>query len=842
MLNLLILSTLFIMTPRFQPSAFVALVIISGILCSGKSFAQIDVTYPLNRMVIQRNNSNQATIQIAGSYGQLLDAVEARILTRVVNQGTSTNWATLQASPTNGQFNGTLVANGGWYRIEVRGVRNGQVVATDSVPRFGVGEVFAIMGHSNAQGSSCIIDGVDYCQTTEGAIDDRVTTVAIVQGTPEFYQYELTANTAILPGLAAFSQLATFSGMSPFAKVSWLWGRMGDVLVQRINVPVLMYNAGFGGTNMEYNYKAAYDIPFEHGFVNYSIRMPFVNTRNVMNLYVPSTGIRAMLLQHGENDRGNSTDLILTHHYGVIDKVKLEFNKPNLAWIIALSSFVSGPFANVRSAQTQVAQNTNYRTFQGPDLDNITSLAERPDGIHYSPSGQRRAGELWANAITDQYLQTITPYMAQTQPLASIACASGNQLQLTQPGSYSYNWGTGSTAQSITVGSGTYSARLRNSQKVEFFPPAITVPTSVMPPTPTLTTAGNTSEICRTTGLMLTSNSTDLNQWSTGATTPSIAVTSPGTYSLSAKNAVYGCLSNAVSRTISLAGADLSLSMRVSRRTPVAGDTVTFTLMVRNESTCDAGSVTMQNRLPANVTFVSSVDGLGVANGIVSGTVAAIPAGGVVSRRYVARLNASAVYQNAAEVATAANADPDSQPGSGTGDGQDDAASVDLRTKSDSTPGSFVSPNPNQTPLPPVQSNQPTPAPDKADLSLTVQSDRHSLRVGQAVTFTLTVLNTGGQTAIGIGVRNDLPAGLQFTSSPSGMTAGGQVVSGTIGQLNPGQTATLSFTAQATGSGTVVNAAQITASSQPDPDSTVNNGTDKGEDDEARTDLRIANP
>jgi uncharacterized repeat protein (TIGR01451 family) len=826
---------------RLRAFASPATAFIISLLATTPALAQIKVTYPANRMIIQRSNDNQATVQIAGSYAQPLDAVEARVVARVAGQGTSTNWATLQASPGNGQFNGTLVARGGWYRVEVRGLRNGQVVATDSVPRFGVGEVFAIMGHSNAQGSSCIINGVDKCPTREGAVDDRVTVVGLTTGTPEFYQYEQTANTAILPGLA-FTQMTTFSGISPFAKVAWCWGRMGDVLAQRINVPILIYNAGFGGSNMEYNYKAAYDIPFEHGFINYSIRMPFVNTRNLMNLYVPSTGIRAMLVLHGENDRANTTETITSHYYGVIEKVKSEFNKPDLAWIIALSSTVNGPFENVRSAQYQVSHNPGYRTYQGPDLDVVLPGEDRPDGVHYSPSGQYKVGTLWADAITDQYLQSITPYMAQTQPLASIACTSGNQLLLTQPEGYSYSWNTGSTNRSITAGAGTYSARLRNGQNMQFFPPGVTVPATVRPAAPVISTAGNSLEICRTSGLTLTSSNADAYQWSTGASTQSIAVTTPGTYTLNAKNMVYGCLSDAVTKTISLAGADLSLSMQASRRTPAVGDTVTFTMTIRNESTCDAGRVTMQNQLPTNLSFVSSADGLTVSNGIVSGSVASVPAGGLVRRRYIARLTAAAAYVNAAEIQTAANLDPDSQPGSGTGDGQDDASTIDLRTKSSGTLAVYSSPNAGQTPLPTVQGNQPAAVPDKADLSLSMQTSQHSLRVGQTTSFTLTVSNLGGQTATNIGVRNDLPAGFTFTTSASGMTASGSAVSGTIGQLAPGQTASLTFTVRATTAGQYTNAAQISASDQSDPDSAVNNGSNNGEDDEARADVRVLAP
>ncbi|WP_232540947.1 CARDB domain-containing protein [Spirosoma endbachense] len=801
-----------------------------------QAVAQIDVTYPVSRMIVQRDNNNNATVLIAGSYAQLFDSVEARAVVRTSGQGTTTNWATLQTNPLNGQFNGTLTITGGWYRIEVRGKRNGQVVASDSVDRFGVGEVFAIVGHSNAQGSSCIINNTDYCPTMPGAVDDRVTVVPLDQSTPEFARYDTTANTRYLPGLT-FSQLSTFSGISPFAKMSWFWGHMGDLLVQRINVPVLIYNAGFGGSNMEYNYKAAYDIPFTHGFIRYAIRMPYVNLRNLMNLYVPSTGIRAILLQHGENDRGNPTDLIVTHHYGVIDKVRQEFGKPNLAWIIALSSFAGAPFDNVRQAQLQVINRQNYLTYQGPDLDNVNSPADRPDGIHFSPSGQTQVGALWANAISNSYLQSIQPYLAENQLFTSIACAPGNQLMLTQPAGYQYIWNTGDSIQSLTVGAGTYSARLLNPQNKAFFPPAVTVPSVVRPSTPTITVSGSMS-LCQPGSVTLTSSYAGTNLWSTSAVTSSILATQVGAYSVQAVNSVYGCQSNPTSITISNAMTDLSLSLGVSRRTAAVGDTVTFSLTVKNEGSCDAGAVTMQNRLPDNVVFVSSST-LTSTSGVVSGSLANVAPGQSITRQYVARLTAPGMYQNAGQLTAQARIDPDSQPNSGTGDGQDDAAMVDLRTTS--TAGAlslFASPNPNQTPLPPIQSNQPTPNPSKADLSLTMELSQRYVRTGENITVTLKVFNLGGLTATGIVVKNDLPAGMQFVSSPSGMTTSGSSVTGSIGQLAAGQTASLSFTATVTGQGNFTNVAQIMACNQSDPDSTPGNGTTNGEDDTARVDLR----
>ena len=811
------------------------LLFMSSLWIGFSASAQLKITFPVSRLVLQRDNTNQATLQITGSYSQPLDVVEACVVARTVGQGTTTNWATLQTNPTNGQFQGNLTVKGGWYKVLVRGRSGGVIVATDSVDRFGVGEVFAILGHSNAQGSGCTVNGVNQCPTINGASDDRVTVIALDQTSAAFQQYLNTADTQYLPGLA-FSQLLTYSGISPFASFAWLWGHMGDVLVQRINVPVLIYNAGFGGTNMQQNYWAAYNIPFQHSFVRYDLRMPYANLRNLMNLYVPTTGLRAVLIQHGENDRDNPTDSTSKYYFKVIDKMRSEFSKPNLACIVALSSFVGARFDNVRSAQFQVIGTSGYLAFQGPDLDNINTSADRPDGLHFSPSGQNKAGESWAAAISDSYLSTISPYPAETQPMASIACADSNRLLLTQPAGYQYNWVTGSTSRSLTVGTGTYSARLLNSLNKVYFPPAVVVPTNVQP-TPTVTTDNGTLAICRTTGLTLYSSYTSLNRWSTGATSSSIVVTNPGVYSLQVQNAVYGCLSNALSQTISLAPTDLGISLATSRRAIALNDTVSFLLSVQNKSNCDVGPITMQSRLPPNVSFVSSGDNFSAVTNVVSGTAVGMGPGGIISRRYVARLTASGSYFAAAELTATTNPLPYATLNNGTANGEDDEAHTDLRT-TDSSSVLYVSPNPNQVPLPPVLSDQPTPDSGKADLSLMLISSSEVVKVGRPFNLTLTVTNQGGLAATNVVLNDLLPSGLQFVASSSGMTISGSTVSGTISQIAAGQSMSLIFTVQATSSGTFTNKAQIQAVDQTDPDSTPGNGYTNGEDDQASTNLR----
>ncbi|MBC8153505.1 MAG: DUF11 domain-containing protein, partial [Bacteroidetes bacterium] len=656
------------------------------LLPSSSLFAQFDVTYPVSRLVIQRDNANQASVQIAGSYAQSLDRVEAQVVPMSAGQGTSTAWITIQTSPTNGQFNGNLSVLGGWYRLRVRGLKNGLVVGTDSVERVGVGEVFAIFGHSNAQGSSCDDGNGDRCATINGAVDDRVICVGIDGASPDYQQYESTGGTDFLPGLL-FSKLNTFTGMSPFNKFAWCWGKLGDLLTARLNVPVLFYGAGFGGTNMDVAYKAAYNIPFTHPFIRYDLRMPYANTRTIMKLYVPSTGVRSFLIVHGENDRGNSYADTKFYFKEVLAKMRSEFQRPNLAWVVSITSLPNPDLSNnnyvaphIRQAQFDMLNETT-NTFRGPDIDQIRSVADRPDGIHYSTAAQVKIADLWNTALTDDFFRTSTPYLAQNQPLATLTCApnSGNQLTLTQPAGFgTYRWSTGATTPAISAGVGTYAARLRRGMtgadsNVVFFPPAVTVPTRVIPLQPTIAFGANPIVCGGESSTLTSSYTTGPSLWSTGSTASTIAVQTAGTYTVRAVDPVYGCASTIASQALSVGTADLSVaSWQVSNRTPVVGAPLTFDLVIRNAGPCNVSNVVVQNRLPPNVSFdASPFFGLMASTtDVLSGTIASIPRFTNVSQSYTARLTAPGQYRNAIQITGSSSADPDSQFGSGTADGQ----------------------------------------------------------------------------------------------------------------------------------------------------------------------------
>ncbi|WP_288428400.1 choice-of-anchor Q domain-containing protein [uncultured Spirosoma sp.] len=283
-------------------------------------------------------------------------------------------------------------------------------------------------------------------------------------------------------------------------------------------------------------------------------------------------------------------------------------------------------------------------------------------------------------------------------------------------------------------------------------------------------------------------------------------------------------------------GSDLSLRLNVDSRTPGANQAVTYQLTVTNDGPLKATGVTWQNRLPDNMTFVGGSN-LSLNNGVLSGYVASLEPGASNTFTYQLQPTQAGQYINAAQITTADQPDPDSQPNSGTGDGQDDAAQVDIRVGGASSPV-YASANPNQVPLPPVQSNQPTPDPAKVDLALSLSVDNRVPKVGDVLTYVLTVTNQGGATASNVRVTAYLPDGQQFDSSADGMSVSDGGVSGGTASIPASGQTSVRFTARVTSAKMGVTKAQIRQASPADVDSTPDNGTDNGEDDTAQVDLR----
>ncbi len=163
---------------------------------------------------------------------------------------------------------------------------------------------------------------------------------------------------------------------------------------------------------------------------------------------------------------------------------------------------------------------------------------------------------------------------------------------------------------------------------------------------------------------------------------------------------------------------------------------------------------------------------------------------------------------NIAQVSKSAKYDPDSTPGNGDANEDDqDSATV--------------------TPKQPAVN---------ADLELDKSVDKPAPQKGDVVTFTIRVDNRGPVDATGVEATDIVPAGLTFQSITSGSgatyNASTKTITWAIGALSNGDYATLSYTAKVDAEGTFVNIAQISKSDQPDGDSTPGNNN-PGEDDQS---------
>lgn len=415
------------------------------ILSAFSTQGQISLTFPVPRAIIQRNNVNQASLNIAGHLKTPVDRIEARLVPRTeqfrLDTIVATPWQVVQQNPVN-FFSGSISVKGGWYNLQMRAIKNNIIVIdTLIVQRVGIGEVFVYVGHSNAQGGA-------YGQTGPDATDDRVSCIAVgkepsCNGTIPFQpatssdslwcKYLQSGDAQFLPVLT-FSRVTKTAGIAPFCPVPWFWSIVGDSLSRKLNVPIMLYGTAFGGTKSEYWYKSSKGILFDHGFVKSAIRMPYINLENVLQLYLPLTGVRGILCLHGVNERNDSQADIQLWMEGYIAQSRIDSKIPNLAWMIATDSYLldhgqyPAPFPlkfAARSAQAIVASQPN--NFSGPDLDVITDngagnpISERPDGLHFGNQGLISAANLWINAINqDSFLKISKPKLAQTFNVQSL--------------------------------------------------------------------------------------------------------------------------------------------------------------------------------------------------------------------------------------------------------------------------------------------------------------------------------------------------------------------------------------------------------------------------------------
>lgn len=241
---------------------------------------------------------------------------------------------------------------------------------------------------------------------------------------------------------------------------------------------------------------------------------------------------------------------------------------------------------------------------------------------------------------------------------------------------------------------------------------------------------------------------------------------------------------NSSTVTTAPTSADLAVSKQVDIANPSVGDVVEFMVVVTNKGPNQATGVSLLDPLPSGYTFNSAVESTGTAYNSSSGvwTVGALANGASATLRLNATVRSTGNYLNRAAVSNSNQPDPN--PGN-------NSAEVAV-------------------------------GPISADLAVSKQVNVARPAVNDVVQFVVAVSNNGPNRATGVKLVDNLPSGFEFVSAtPVGAydATSGQW---TVGDLANGASATLRINARVLAAGSYENTVAVSASNQPDQDTSNN--------------------
>lgn len=674
--------------------------VLTALLCifSPTVRAQLQIHFPVSRIVFQRDVGNQSTFSVIGSCPTAADRIDVRLIPVQPGQGAATDWQPL-AQPQQGQFSGSVTAAGGWYRLDVRAMQQNNQLASGSLDRVGVGEVFIIAGQSNGQGK--------HGRGSVAPADDRVI------ATPH---YNLS-DTVRLPLLPRFASIEVEGVIGPRGQSAWCWGKLGDQLTARLNVPVLFFNTAWDGTAVR-NWRESFQIDSTATSYYEYFRpgMPFGNLKRVLNDYVQLTGVRAVLWHQGEAefyDVDPTASSYANDLTTVINRSRQEARHP-LTWVVARVSMDNNLYYNynlthyapVINAQNYVIQ-TVQNVFPGPDTD-VIQMPPRPDGVHFGYDYEHNSDGLgllataWSQSLTPDFFSTAPPRLPTPMQVADLSL----NLQVSSR--------IASVGQIVS-----FTATVTNESNT----PATNVSICNRLP-PNLTFASGPPGFINQRGLLMASIPSVPARQAVSVVYQA-RVTAPGYYRNSAEIIRAGQLdtdstpntstadgqddaASADFRTVQGGGifvspvdivntdplppvisnqplpaaglADLSLQMEANVQTIATGQPWRLTMTVRNLGGSPAQNVRVGCILPASLSFQSG-SGLSVSGVVVSGTLKSVPVSGSASLVFTAVPTQSGTLFIKAQIEAATPADPDSTPNNGVDNGEDDTAQTTLRVR-----------------------------------------------------------------------------------------------------------------------------------------------------------------
>ena len=403
-----------------------------------------------------------------------------------------------------------------------------------------------------------------------GATDDRVNCANFLSPRtyyPDFPFFHADLNQF---SIIEFSQLKKTAAIGPTGLGPYYWGKVGDALSAKLNVPIMFFNTGWAGASIRVWRESAENptvgVPSDFQFDNtnnnrYGPGYPYSNLSSVLSYYGINLGVRAVLWMEGETQNLLNLDAIargltppvtvdnyLDNLRRLVKRTRKDLGNNKLAWVVARTSYSSqlncanpntlppSPSPIIVNAQNQaISDPTLAPMYPGPFTDNIqvSRRGERADCVHFTGKGLDDVANAWIKALTEDnknFFETVEPILVDNIPTVSLECVSAGALKLSLPEGYaSYNWFNASTntavpgnTRSVTVGSGTYTARVTRSNGNIIQIPQFTVVANTPPKAPIIT-AGSDVNFCLGTSVKIQSTTEVVNPIYEWVSTPIIS-------------------------------------------------------------------------------------------------------------------------------------------------------------------------------------------------------------------------------------------------------------------------------------------------------------------------------
>ena len=481
-------------------------VLLLWLMALGQANAQLDITWPVNRMIFQRNGNSpgSATVYFAGQYFNGNYAVQYRtekleasqnVPTIIANTLTGWNNVSYNSNTTPNSviqpFMGSFIRDAGLYRLDIQA--NGTIKSVF----FGVGDVYLVAGQSNSSGFSNSGNGSDLNLVTfyddgtsvepEGisVYNLRANAGLATTATSNNAKYEGGRKRISFPIIEGFSKLTkdisnnntiSANGIFPTGLNSWCYAALGKKMITSTNpaisnIPVAFFNAGAPATWVQ-NWTESYDggntiNPFGTNLYGGFSGIPYVPFRNTLQMFGNIMGVRSVLWHQGESDSEKrngaysepngptpSFDFNITKNQmeTLIEQSRQDY-KINLNWAISKVSWWREVIVNdrrvnpeLRNRQGEVANQSNNRL--GAETDNIRMQDNGNQTRHQGSYNVHFSGyglKLLADKWFDSQPWNATPISGVPLLSVELVANSSNSYTLkAPPNAQAYLWFRGS--------------------------------------------------------------------------------------------------------------------------------------------------------------------------------------------------------------------------------------------------------------------------------------------------------------------------------------------------------------------------------------------------------------